>query len=86
MRRCNNGWMNDTDHGILDNLGPQLIVGKKIKLTKIKKTAPATWAAKYAQDDRSGPRPHPRRQRAVAGPLAGGRHHDWSSGDRGSSG
>jgi len=49
--RCNNGWMNEIDHGaqdVLDALGPQLIRGKRIKLTKTKKTALATWAAKYA--------------------------------------
>lgn len=46
--RCNNGWMNDIDHGVLDVLGPQLIRGKTIKLTKTKKVALATWAAKYA--------------------------------------
>lgn len=46
--RCNNGWMNNMDHGILDVLGPQLIKGKKVKLTKAKKVALAAWAVKYA--------------------------------------
>jgi hypothetical protein len=49
--RCNNGWMNEIDHGpkdVLDVLGPQLIKGKRVKLTKTKKIALATWAAKYA--------------------------------------
>jgi len=36
------------DHGVLDLLGPQLIKGKRIKLTKTKKVALAAWAAKYA--------------------------------------
>lgn len=36
------------DHGILDVLGPQLIKGKKVKLTKAKKVALAAWAVKYA--------------------------------------
>ena len=45
--RCNSGWMNDMDHGVLDVLGPQLIKGKKVKLTKTKKVALAAWAVKY---------------------------------------
>jgi hypothetical protein len=45
--RCNNGWMNDTDHGVLDVLGPQLIKGRKVRLTKAKKVALAAWAVKY---------------------------------------
>jgi hypothetical protein len=45
--RCNNGWMNDMDHGVLDVLGPQLIKGKTVKLTKAKKVALASWAVKY---------------------------------------
>jgi len=35
------------DHGVLDVLGPQLIKGKKVKLTKTKKVALAAWAVKY---------------------------------------
>jgi len=35
------------DHGILDVLGPQLIRGKKVRLTKSKKIALAAWAVKY---------------------------------------
>jgi hypothetical protein len=38
--------MNAMDHGVLDVLG-QLIRGKKVKLTKTKKTALAAWAVKY---------------------------------------
>jgi hypothetical protein len=45
--RCNSGWMNDMDHGVLDVLGPQLIKGKKVKLGKAKKVPLATWAVKY---------------------------------------
>jgi hypothetical protein len=45
--QCNNGWMNDMDHGVLDVLGPQLIKGKKASLTKTKKLALAAWAVKY---------------------------------------
>ena len=45
--RCNNGWMNDMDRGVLDVLGPQLIRGKQVKLTKTKKAALAAWAVKY---------------------------------------
>jgi hypothetical protein len=45
--RCNSGWMNDMDHGVLDVLGPQLIKGKKVKLTKAKKVALAAWSVKY---------------------------------------
>lgn len=44
---CNSGWMNDMDHGILDILGPQLLKGKKVRLTKAKKVALAAWAVKY---------------------------------------
>jgi len=44
--QCNNGWMNDVDHGVLDILGPQLVRGKRVRLTKTKKTALATWAVK----------------------------------------
>jgi hypothetical protein len=44
---CNNGWMNQMDHGVLEVLGPQLIKGKKVKLTKGKKAALAAWAVKY---------------------------------------
>jgi hypothetical protein len=40
--------MNGMDHGVLDVLGPQLIKGKKVKLTKAKKAALAAWAVKYA--------------------------------------
>jgi hypothetical protein len=39
--------MNDMDHGVLDVLGPRLIKGKKVKLTKTKKTTLAAWAVKY---------------------------------------
>jgi hypothetical protein len=46
-QRCNNGWMNAMDHGVLDVLSPQLIRGKKVKLTKTKKMALAAWAVKY---------------------------------------
>jgi len=35
------------DHGVLDVLGPQLIKGKRVKLTKAKKVALASWAVKY---------------------------------------
>jgi len=45
--RCNSGWMNDMDHGMLDVLGAQLIKGKKVKLTKAKKVALVAWAVKY---------------------------------------
>lgn len=45
--RCNSGWMNDMDHGVLDVLGPQLIKGKKVRLTKAKKVALASWAVKF---------------------------------------
>ena len=45
--RCNSSWMNDMDHGVLDVLGPQLIKGKRVKLTKAKKVALAAWAVKY---------------------------------------
>jgi hypothetical protein len=45
--QCNNGWMNDMDHGVLDVRGPQLIKGKKVRLTKTKKVALAAWAVKY---------------------------------------
>jgi hypothetical protein len=45
--RCNPGWMNDMDHGVLDVLGPQLLKGKKVKLTKARKAALAAWAVKY---------------------------------------
>jgi hypothetical protein len=45
--RCNSGWMNDMDHGVLDVFGPQLIRGKKVRLTKAKKEALAAWAVKY---------------------------------------
>jgi hypothetical protein len=45
--QCNTGWMNAMDHGVLDVLGPQLIKGKKVKLTKTKKAALAAWAVKY---------------------------------------
>lgn len=37
--RCNSGWMSDMDHGVLDVLGPQLIKGKKVSLTKARKAA-----------------------------------------------
>jgi hypothetical protein len=46
--RCNNDWMNTMDHGILDVLGPQLIRGKSVKLTKAKKVALSAWAVKFA--------------------------------------
>jgi hypothetical protein len=39
--------MNDMDHGVLDVFGPQLIRGKKVRLTKAKKEALAAWAVKY---------------------------------------
>jgi hypothetical protein len=39
--------MNAMDHGVLDVLDPQLIRGKKVKLTKTKKMALAAWAVKY---------------------------------------
>jgi hypothetical protein len=45
--QCNNGWMNAMDHGVLDVLGPQLIKGKSVKLTKTKKVALAAWSMKY---------------------------------------
>ncbi|MGO8960355.1 MAG: hypothetical protein ACLQFR_23730 [Streptosporangiaceae bacterium] len=45
--QCNSGWMNDVDHGVLDVLGPQLMRGKLVELTKTKKAALATWAVKY---------------------------------------
>ena len=35
------------DHGVLDVLGPQLIKGKKVKLSRAKKVALAAWAVKY---------------------------------------
>lgn len=43
---CNNGWMNDMDHA-LDVLGPQLVRGKHVRLTKSKQAAVATWAVKF---------------------------------------
>lgn len=45
--QCNSGWMNDMDHGVLDVLGPQLIRGKQVRLTRQKKQALAAWAVKY---------------------------------------
>jgi hypothetical protein len=44
--RCNNTWMNEMDVA-LDVLGPQLIRGRRVTLTKGKKTALAAWAVKY---------------------------------------
>jgi hypothetical protein len=44
---CNNGWMNDMDRA-LGILGPQLVRGKRVRLTKGKQAALATWAAKFA--------------------------------------
>lgn len=56
---CNNGWMNDMDNG-LAVLGPQLVKGKKVQLTKGKQASLASWAVKtilmlqliYPRDDR----------------------------------
>jgi hypothetical protein len=44
---CNNTWMNDQDNA-LTVLGPQLVKGKTVTLTKTKKTALATWSVKFA--------------------------------------
>jgi hypothetical protein len=44
---CNNTWMNDMDNA-LSVLGPQLVRGKEIKLTKAKKMALAAWSVKFA--------------------------------------
>ena len=40
-------WTSKTDHGVLDVVGPQLIKGKEVSLTKAKKQAPAAWVVKY---------------------------------------
>ncbi len=42
---CNNGWMNDLDNK-LATLGPQLLKGRTVRLTKAKQQALATWATK----------------------------------------
>lgn len=44
---CNNTWMNDMDNA-LSVLGPQMVKGKPVKLTKAKKTALAVWSVKFA--------------------------------------
>lgn len=44
-KECNSGWMNEIDER-LGILGPQLIKGKPVKLTKNKQIALATWATK----------------------------------------
>lgn len=44
---CNNTWMNDMDDA-LKVLGPQLVKGKPVKLTKTKKAALAAWSVKFA--------------------------------------
>ena len=44
---CNNTWMNDMDNA-LAVLGPQLVKGKPVKLTKATKTALAAWSVKFA--------------------------------------
>lgn len=44
---CNNTWMNDMDNA-LSVLGPQLVKGKAVKLTKTKKKALAAWSVKFA--------------------------------------
>ena len=44
---CNNGWMNDMD-GALSVLGPQLVRGKPVRLTKGKKVALSAWSVKFA--------------------------------------
>jgi hypothetical protein len=42
---CNNGWMNNLDH-TLATLGPQLLKGRTIRLTKTKQEALAAWSTK----------------------------------------
>jgi hypothetical protein len=44
---CNNTWMNEMDNA-LAVLGPQLVKGKPVKLTKAKKVALAAWSVKFA--------------------------------------
>jgi hypothetical protein len=44
---CNNTWMNDMDNA-LSVLGPQLVKGKPVSLTKAKKAALAAWSVKFA--------------------------------------
>jgi hypothetical protein len=44
---CNNGWMNEMDQA-LDILGPQLVRGKRVRLTKGKQVSLARWAVKFA--------------------------------------
>lgn len=44
---CNNTWMNEMDNA-LSVLGPQLVRGKPVKLTKAKKAALAAWSVKLA--------------------------------------
>lgn len=42
---CNNGWMNDMDNK-LNVLGPQLVKGKAVRLTKGRQAALAAWSVK----------------------------------------
>jgi hypothetical protein len=42
---CNNGWMNDMDNA-LATLGPQLLRGRPVRLTKGKQASVAAWSAK----------------------------------------
>ena len=44
---CNNTWMNEMDNA-LSVLGPQLVRGKPVTLTKAKKAALAAWVVKFA--------------------------------------
>ena len=44
---CNNTWMNEMDNA-LSVLGPQLVRGKPVNLTKAKKAALAAWSVKFA--------------------------------------
>jgi hypothetical protein len=45
--KCNNTWMNDMDNA-LSVLGPRLVKGKPVKLTKAQKAALAAWSVKFA--------------------------------------
>ena len=42
---CNNGWMNDMDNELIV-LGPQLVKGKAVRLTKTRQASLAAWAVR----------------------------------------
>jgi hypothetical protein len=42
---CNNGWMNDMDNELIV-LGPQLVKGKAVRLTKARQASLAAWSVK----------------------------------------